>query len=144
MAAIIVPVPTPEDLLTITSNGVIPSYRLVGYDDAVCGANAPAKGVTLDMATADDEVVAIVNKGVVLCTAGGDVTVGAAVVSTSAGKVVVGTAMSVTVAAGATPVTSSGAQPTIAVAGGVPVQAVVGYALDAGAADTLVRIKLVI
>lgn len=144
MAAIIVPVPTPEDLLTITSNGVIPSYRLVGYDDAVCGANAPAKGVTLDMATADDEVVAIVNKGVVLVTAGGDITVGAAVVSTSVGKVVVGTALSATVPGSGTAVTSSSAQPALTIAGGVLPQKVVGYALDAGAEDTLVRIKLVV
>jgi hypothetical protein len=84
----------------------------------------------------------VIVQGIAAVEAGGNIAVGDALAIDATGKVVAATAFSVAVPAGATPVTSDAAQPNLTEAGGVLPQAIVGYALDAGASGDFVRVLL--
>lgn len=118
-------------------------HLFVGFDGALCAANAKALGVC--EADAGAGKMAPVNAaGIALVLSGGAISAGAPVASNAAGKAVAASNLAVTIPVDDTAVTSDAAQPTLAVSGSVTPQAINGYALDAAdGADELIRIKLV-
>jgi len=116
---------------------------LIGFDGAVCGANAKPLGVLQDN-TVLGEMAPVVCAGIALVISGAAISVGAALVSTSAGKATPATTFSATPPSGQTPVTSTGAQPAMTLAGSVLPQVIFGYALDAASdANEYIRVLLV-
>ncbi|MCF6270982.1 MAG: DUF2190 family protein [Melioribacteraceae bacterium] len=114
----------------------------IGFDGALCGADAKAFGV-LNADTLSGEQAPIAVSGIALVYSGGAVAIGDEVVSDANGKAVSGTNFAVTSTAGAVAVTADAATPTLTVAGGVLPQKINGTALDtATAADELIRVLL--
>ncbi len=124
---------------TIVATAAITAGQFVGYDGAVCAANAKALGVAVyDADIGDNCSVAV--EGRYIVTAGGAVAVGDAITSDATGKAVVASALGI--ATGATTVLSTAANGAI-VTGGVAPVAINGYARTAAATSgDLIEIEL--
>ena len=140
--------PVSDGVLPFTASGAVPANRFVGFDGAVCGANAKARGVSL-FAVADGKAGSVLTLGTAIVEAGEVLAVGDELVSTAAGKAVKAAALAaaITVASGATPVTSSAANGAIgaaALTGGTLPQKINARALEVAAADgSLIEVQLV-
>jgi hypothetical protein len=136
---------------SIIASGAVSRNRFIGFDGALCAANARALGVS-DYAVADGGDLAYKFGGIVLVESGGALSAGNAVVAggtgADAGRAVAATTFSVTssVDADSTPVTSTAANGEIitnTLAGAVLPQVINGYVLDdASGAGELVRVLL--
>lgn len=113
---------------TIIAAAALPARRFVGYDNALCGAGAPAKGVTKE-AIAQGAEGAIHCFGKALVEAGGTIAAGDLIVSNADGKAVKATALGATITntnnitatlpSGETTVKSDAESPTIAIGGNI-------------------------
>ncbi|MBU0473104.1 MAG: DUF2190 family protein [Bacteroidetes bacterium] len=129
-------------ITSITAAATLTKNLFVGFDGALCSADAKALGVC-NADTLIGEQMPISVSGIALVYSGGAVTVGTSVSSDSAGKAVASTVLSATVPSTGTAVTSSSAQPEMDIAGSVLPQAINGFALDvASGADELIRVLI--
>ena len=132
--------------------------RFIGFDGNYCGADDKAFGV-VEADTDSGYQVPVRHTGVALVTAGGIISAGGPVVSSSVGKALAATTFSVTATIAATaslatgavavksdaenPTVTAGATTTPACHGSVLPQVINGYALDAAGADgDVIRVLL--
>jgi len=131
----------PGLIISIPAAADLEKHLFVGFDGNVCGANAKALGVS-DVETAVGDVAPVIVTGIALVLLSATVTIGAPLVSDSTGKAAPASALSAVVPSGATAVLSSSAEPTMTMAGGILPQTINGYALEAGDAGDVIRVRL--